>query len=665
MCGIAGWVSTVPARLGPESAELAQQMGLALRHRGPDDSGLWLDTPADPTRAGGCVLAFRRLSIVDLAGGHQPMGNEDGQVQVVFNGEIYNHLELRAQLQAAGHRFATHADTEVLVHGWEQWGTDLLPKLNGMFDLAIWDGRQRSLLLARDRFGKKPLFVGVADDGHTLVFASELSAVMRHPAVDRSVDPRGLWSLLVLDYVASPRSILREVHTLEPGSFWLWQAPATHEHQQRPVITQGLWHAPQAVDPQLAALPLPEALAELDRRLLKATERRLMADVPLGIFLSGGIDSSLVAWYAAQLRPAGQLDTFAIGFEDATFDESGHARTVAQHLGTRHHERILTADQALALVPWVLDRLDQPLADPSIIPTTFLCQFAREQVTVALGGDGGDEWFLGYPTFGAHKLAVLWDRLGLGLLQPLAAKTVGLLPVSAGNWSLEQQAKRFVRGLAEPVALRHFAWIGGLAGREATALLHPDVRASLARDDTAASPRRPEPAEVLAESWRQWRDHSRDDLDALAALYARFYLADGVLQKVDRASMLHSLEARAPLLDPDVVALARALPSSAKLHGRTTKWALRELARTKLPPVITQRPKKGFGVPLAGWLRGPLRGWMTDVLAPAAVAQTGLLDTAAVQRLVDEHLTQRADHRKPLWALLGLMTWLNRQRSAV
>lgn len=658
MCGIAGWVSTVPERLHGDAIPLAERMAQQLRHRGPDDSGIFLDVPDNSDQLGGCVLAFRRLSIVDLGGGHQPMGNEDGQVQVVFNGEIYNHLELRKELEAAGHRFASHADTEVLVHGWEQWGTALLPRLNGMFDLAIWDGHKRSLLLARDRFGKKPLFVAAADGGKTLVFATELQAVRAHPAVDGAVDPRGLWSLLTLDYIASPRSILKQVHTLEPGSFWLWQAPQGHGQA---VLTQGQWYAPAPVDAQLAALPEKEALAELDRRLLRATERRLMADVPLGIFLSGGIDSSLVAWYAAQLRPAGDLDTFAIGFEDKSFDESSHARTVARHLGTRHHERVLSAEQALALVPWVLERLDQPLADPSIIPTAFLCQFARERVTVALGGDGGDEWFLGYPTFGAHKLAALWDRLGLGLLQPLAAKTVGMLPVSSGNWSLEQQAKRFVAGLAEPVAQRHFAWIGGMPAAQAGQLLHPDLQQALLQEDLSPGPRRPEPAEVLAETWRQWRLFGRDDLDALAPLYARFYLADGVLQKVDRASMLHSLEARAPLLDPEVVALARALPSRSKLRGGTTKWALRQLAQNKLPAEITARPKKGFGVPLSEWLRGPLKGWMTDTLSEKALAETGLINALGAQKLIADHLARRADHRKPLWALLGLMTWLQRQ----
>ena len=659
MCGIAGLVSVRPERLdGNANARVAVMRDL-LHLRGPDDKGLWRDpvATADIAERGGCILGFARLSIVDLTGGHQPMGNEDGSVQIVFNGEIYNHLELRQELIALGHQFATRADTEVLVHGWEQWGTEVLGRCNGMFDLAIWDGNRRHLLLARDRFGKKPLFVGVADHGHTLVFATELAAVRAHPAISDAIDPHGLLSLLVLDYVASPRSILRDVHTLEPGSFWLWQA-----NRGAPILTQGLWQPPTAPDALLAQLDEKAALAELQLRLIKAVDRRLMAEVPLGIFLSGGIDSSLVAWAAAQVRSAADIDTFAIGFDDNSFDEADHARAVAKHLGTRHHERMLVAEKSLSLVPEVLAALDQPLADPSILPTWFLCGFAREKVTVALGGDGGDEWFLGYPSFAGHRVGRWADRLGVSMLHKPLQAMVNLWPVSHQNWSLDYQAKRFVTGLGQPPSLRHFAWIGGLPIAQALALLHPDVRKSLAQSEQAQGPGRADLALQLDQTWQAWRLPARDDFDALAGLYARYYLADGVLQKVDRASMAHSLEARAPLLDPDFVQLARALPTRFKLRGRTSKWALRQIAADKLPATIVARPKKGFGVPLGAWLRGPLRSWLHDVLAPERLERGGLLDVAAVQRLLVEHDTGKVDHRKALWALASFAAWRQRSR---
>lgn len=659
MCGIAGLVSVRQERVDPFAVARVAAMRDLLHHRGPDDRGIWRDPvlAEDVAVQGGCVLGFARLSIVDLAGGHQPMGNEDGAVQIVFNGEIYNHLELRRQLQAAGHTFATRSDTEVLVHGWEEWGTSLLQRCNGMFDLAIWDGHRRQLLLARDRFGKKPLFVGVCDHGDTLVFGTELAAVRAHPAVDDTIDPHGLLSLLVLDFVAAPRSMLRQVHAVEPGAFWLWSA-----NGGKPILTQGLWHPPRPADLDLAPADPAAAQAELQRLLVVATERRLMAEVPLGIFLSGGIDSSLVAWAAAQVRSAGDIDTFAIGFDDPSFDEASHARAVARHLGTRHHERVLTAEKSLSLVPEVLSRLDQPLADPSIVPTWFLCGFAREKVTVALGGDGGDEWFLGYPSFAGHRVGKACDAVGVSLLHRPLQAMVDRLPVSHKNWSLDYQAKRFVTGLGQPIALRHFAWIGGWPIDRARGLLSGDARAALTSQDDSAGPARPDLALHMDQTWQAWRLPARDDYDALAGLYARYYLADGVLQKVDRASMAHSLEARAPLLDPDLVAFARALPTHHKLRGRTAKWALRQLAADKLPADIVQRPKKGFGVPLGAWLRGPLQGWMRDVLAEHRVRQSGLLDAQVVTHLIDEHVAGKVDHRKVLWALLTFEAWRQRPR---
>lgn len=657
MCGIAGWVSTVPARFADADRTLTR-MRDRLTHRGPDDAGNFIDLPANMESLGGAALGFRRLSIIDLSGGHQPMANEDGTVWIVFNGEIYNHLELRDELVAAGHVFANHSDTEVLLHGWEQWQEALLPRLNGMFDLAIWDQNRRELLLARDRHGKKPLFVGVLDGGRTLIFGSELSAVAAHPAVQPEVDLHGLASLFTFDYVASPRSLLRHVHTLEPGQFWRWQLP----ERGAPTLHVDTYVGPTRPDERLSHLSEAEMLRELDGRLQGAVDRRLMADVPLGIFLSGGIDSSLIAAYAARLRRPGDLDTFSIGFADKRFDESGHARTVAQFLGTRHHERILTPETALDALPQLLSRMDQPLADPSILPTWFLAQFARERVTVALGGDGGDEWFLGYPTFFAHDVGRLCDLLGVSKMHGVLAAVARRLPTSHGYMSLDFQIKRFVAGLGQVEGMRHVTWIGGVPSHGLPQLLSADALATIRqpRESAMAGHRDASLDAQVQDVWREWRQAGRDDMDALAGLYARFYLGDGVLQKVDRASMLNSLEVRAPLLDPAVVELAHALPTRMKLRGRETKRILRTLAEKQLPAEIVRRPKRGFAVPIGQWLRGPLRGFLTDALAPARLQRLPYLNAPGIQRLIQEHLDGVADHRKPLWALLCLTSWTDR-----
>lgn len=657
MCGIAGFVTVRPDRAGPTWQPVLTAMQDAIAHRGPDDHGQYWDSPlpAQIGQKGACALGFRRLSIVDLAGGHQPMGNEDGSVHVVFNGEIYNHAELRRELLTLGHTFATHSDTEVLVHGWEAWGEALLPRCNGMFDLAIWDGRQRTLLLARDRYGKKPLFVGVADGGDTLVFGSELSAVRRHPAVSQQVSAQGLLSLFALDYLATPWSVLQDVHTLQPGELWRWQV----QPDSPPQLTRRRWHIHGRVDAALAGLTDAQALDALERTLDAAVARRLMADVPLGVFLSGGIDSSVVTALAARHRPAHALDTFSIAFDDPSFDESAHADVVARHLGTRHHVQLVDAAGCLALVPELLCKLDQPLADASLIPTYALARFARQTVTVALGGDGGDEAWLGYPTFAAEQVARLAVLAGGRRWSPRLLHLLERLPVSESNWGLDQQLRRFVSGLTEPTERRHFAWIGGLPLGPAAHLLHPDVRRML----LVADRDRQGIDTLLADAWAEALALAPDTQTALGHLYGRFYLGDGVLQKVDRATMLVGLEARAPLLDPAVMELAASLPVRMKVRGRSNKWLLRRLAGRLLPDSIVARKKKGFGVPLSAWLRGPLRAYLTDQLAAPRLAQTGLLDVPTCQRVVEEHLQRKADHRKTLWALLCLMGFLDRQRA--
>jgi asparagine synthase (glutamine-hydrolysing) len=630
MCGITGFVHSHDSS-SADPAILARMMD-AIAHRGPDDEGTWSSE--------GAWLGHRRLSIIDVAGGHQPIAGEDGRVVVVFNGEIYNHRDLQEELQARGHTFATRSDTEVLVHLWEESGPAMLSRLEGMFAIALWDARDRTLFLARDRMGKKPLFWGLFDG--ELVFGSELRALLAHPAVPRRVDPDALYRYLTLDYVPAPRSILAGVRKVVPGGFVRWSGGEPEE---------GRWFD-LVPTPGSGPTKPDEAAAELWTTLRRAVDRRLESEVPLGVFLSGGIDSTAVLAAMAQGRDPATIDTFTIGFEDPSYDESGPARAVAKALGTRHHERILSGSTAASLVQRVASIADEPLADPSLLPTHLLARFAREHVTVALSGDGGDELFYGYPTFTvdrAGRRAARW--LPGPVRRSWLPRAVAHLPRSDRDMSLDFRLGRFARGLRFPATDRHFAWIGGFAPETALDLLSPDASSSLAG-------RAAEPYPDVA-AWRA-ACGGGEDLPTIACLYARLYLGEGVLAKVDRASMAVALEVRAPLLDSEVVGLALTLSPSLNLVGRTTKALLRRMLRGRIPDAILRRPKKGFGVPLARWLRTDLRSLLDEHLAPSKIAREGYFRPEAVSRLVAAHLSGAANVRKELYSLLVFELWLSR-----
>jgi asparagine synthase (glutamine-hydrolysing) len=628
MCGIAGFVRREGSH--PADREVLSRMTRCLAHRGPDDEGAWT--------GGGAHLGHRRLSIIDLAGGKQPIASEDGRVVVVFNGEIYNHHELREELLARGHVFATRSDTEVLVHLWEDEREAMLGRLNGMFAIALWDGRDRTLLLARDRMGKKPLYWGLFDG--ELVFGSELRAMMAHPSVPRQVDPAALYRFLTLDYVPTPYAILKHVHKVEPGGWVLFNEGAARE---------GLYTDLRRPATPLA-LPPADAAAMVWETLRKATQARLESEVPLGVFLSGGIDSTAVlAAMAADVDPS-RIRTFTVGFQDKSYDESAAARETARHFGTEHHERVLTGAEARALVPQVAAIADEPLADYSLLATHLLCRFAREHVTVALSGDGGDELFFGYETF-RYDRAARWAAAVLpGWVRRRALPwAVGRMPVSDRDLGLDYKAGRFVRGLKYGRFERHMSWVGGFDPGEARGVLHPDVASAVGTDEAY-----PDVAGRLArcEGW--------PDLPALAYLYSRLYLQDGVLVKVDRASMAVALEVRSPFLDPEMVRLAFALPPDLSLSGGTTKALLRRMLAGKVPPSVLGRPKKGFGVPLARWLREDLAGLVDEHLAPGKLAREGYFRPEVVQSLVDQHRSGRANRRKEIWSLLVFELWLSR-----
>lgn len=627
MCGIAGIVT--PQAGSPDSPPISpytiRAMTEAIAHRGPDADGFF--------EAPGVALGHRRLKVIDLEGGVQPMSDRDETVWVTYNGEIYNHAALRRELETKGRAFRSHCDTEVLVHGYLEWGaTELLDRIDGMFAFAIWDARTRRTVLARDRMGQKPLFYAFLPDG-TLVFASELKGVLAHPGVDLAVDEAGLAAYLTFEYLPGDLSIVEGVRKLAPGTWLSFEAGEP---------TQSCYWDIPFVD-----APRPEHAVERFTELFdRAVSRRLMADVPLGVFLSGGLDSSSVAASVVRQRSAANVKTFSIGFEEQSYDESSMARMVADHLGTEHHERIFTADAMQDVLPQVASVLDEPFGDASLLPTYLLSAFAREQVTVALGGDGADELLLGYPTFFADASARLYSRLP-GVARQAFRGFGRALPVSTKNFSLDFKLNSFLRAADAPSAWRHPLWLGSVIPGSDDDPLHPDLRAA---HPTAA---------VLDFVGGLYEvPETQAHLQRLSYQYCRSYLAEDILHKVDRASMAVSLEARSPFLDRALVEYIASLPPSLKLEQPSKgKAILKRAMRERIPSAVIDRPKKGFGIPVAAWLKGPLNPLVDDLLGERRLSSAGYFDAARVRRLVDEHRRNERNHRKVLWTLLSFELW--------
>ncbi len=594
--------------------------------RGPDGEGRWTGKKGDWNVA----LGHRRLAIVDLEGGAQPMGTPDGAAHITYNGELYNFHDLRSPLERQGVSFRTRSDTEVLLHHVASRGPAGLDALDGMFAFALWDARSGKLLLARDRAGIKPLYYATLPDGG-LVFASELTALLQHPAVARKLSPRGLQSYFFSDYFHPPHTLVEGVSKLAPGEYVEWQDGRLSE--PRAFWRLAFGQAPPGSPQELAR----QTWEHLDR----AVERQLMADVPLGVFLSGGIDSSCVA-VLAQQRSKLRLKTFSIAFEDPTFDESAHARVMARAIGSEHVEERLSVANLLDVVDVALSRLDEPLADPSYLPTFLLSRLASQHVKVVLGGDGGDELFGGYPTYKAHAYARVARWLPLRA-RPLQAVVEGLRERDRYQ-SLEWKLKRFILRWDDEPLRRHLRWMSNL-----------DL------DDLGRG--LPITAGVLPSPLDGEFADTRDWLNRLLALDFSTYMPGSVLTKVDRASMAHGLEVRPPLLDNEMIDWAFSIPSSLKLHGGTTKYLLKLAARGHLPEDIIRRPKKGFGIPLRSWIRGPMRHRVTRALEPSPLCDSGLLDRGAFQRWAQMSAERRGDHSKALWALVVLDEWLRREWS--
>jgi asparagine synthase (glutamine-hydrolysing) len=610
MCGICGIVSAS----GPADPDRLARMSAKLRHRGPDSDGAFLEGPVG--------LAARRLAIIDLQTGDQPIANEDGSVHVVQNGELYNYPELRAELERAGHRFRTRGDTEVLVHLYEQEGLAFARRLRGMFAVALWDATRRRLVLARDRYGIKPLYYQANAEGFE--FASELRSLPRG-----EIDLDALEAFLAFNSIPAPLTIFREARKLPPGHVLVWENGNVNlERYARP--------APVPVE-ELREDDEAELLEELRSRLRDSVRAHLLADVPVGVLLSGGIDSAALTALAAQ-ETAEPVRTFSIGFEERSFDELADARLVADRYGTLHRELVLRPDAAL-LLPALAEAFDEPFADSSALPTYLVSQLAAEDVKVALSGEGGDELFGGYYTYVADLLAAR-----TGGLAALASPLVERLPTSTGRASFDYKAKRFVRGAQLPPLERHHAW---------KEIFSADARAELTGHRSEF-----DPVDLYRERYAETA--GAEPLARLQDVDLGIYLVDDLLVKTDRASMAHSLEARVPFLDPVVTNFALGLPARHRVRGLRKKVLLRKAISPLVPSRIVRGKKRGFSIPAAAWLRGELEPFARETLSADTLRRQGYFRPEAVTALIDRHVAGQEDLSRQLWGLLAFTLWHER-----
>jgi asparagine synthase (glutamine-hydrolysing) len=623
VCGICGLVSAN----GPSDRGLLDEMNDTLFHRGPDSGGVFVEN--------GAGIAARRLAIIDLQTGDQPLTNEDGSVAVVQNGEIYNYRELRGGLESKGHRFRTQGDTEVLAHLYEEHGTRFAEHLRGMFAVAIWDAKRSRLVLARDRFGIKPLYY--RSKHGSLAFASELKALLRLPGFSREVDHEAVEAFLAFSFVPAPLSIFRDARKLPPGSVLIW------DEDERDVTIERYARPRPADAGELRGESEDELAEELRERLRDSVRAHLIADVPVGVLLSGGIDSCTLAALASE--SAGRVSTFTIGFDDRAFDERDLARLVAERYGTDHHELLVRPDAA-ELLPALSSAFDEPFADSSAIPTYLVSQLARRHVKVALSGEGGDEFFGGYNYYAGHRLA-----RGLAPAARLLRPLVERLPTSTGKASsFDWRAKRFVRSANLSTLDRHYAWKSVFTPEERAELVETDPRPAL------------DPVEILRPHYAD--TEGAEELARVMGVDLAVFLVDDMLVKTDRASMAHSLEARVPLLDPEVAELALALPSRLKVKGLSKKRLLRRAVEPFLPREILEGEKRGFVPPIGRWLNEDLRELTREVLSPGNLRRQGFFRPEAAERLLADHAARRADNSRKIWALLTFSLWHERYGSA-
>ena len=632
MCGITGAVWTDAGE--PIERATLKRMTDALAHRGPDDEGAYTSHLAAHTYSGalaGVALGFRRLSIIDVATGAQPLSNEDGTVWIVFNGEIYNYRTLRKRLEGSGHTFRTAGDSETLVHLYEDEGIDFLRHLEGMFSLALWDANHRQLILARDRLGKKPLVY--RQEPERLLFASELKSILEVPGVPREIDPAAIDEYLTYQYVPHPNTIFRGIRKLPPGHY------AVYRDRQLHVASYWNPDFTKEID-----RPAAEYRDELRTSLTAAVEKRLQSDVPLGAFLSGGVDSSIVVGLMSKLVKE-PVRTFSIGFPVAEFDETSYARQVAEQLGTVHQEFRVEPD-ALEILPKLVWHYDEPFADSSAVPTYYVSKMTRQQVTVALTGDGGDELFAGYPRYRAVEIGGWVDHLPAAAKKFLAAEFWQRLPSGVRQKSYSRRLKRLLGALASPAERRYFDWVSIFNEARRGELYDAEFIARLPDSD---------PFDFLAAAFA--RSKGRDRITATSLADLTTYLPCDILTKVDIASMANSLECRQPFLDHRLVELAAAMPMKLKYRYGRGKRILKEVFGDLLPASIWRRKKMGFGVPLGHWFRHELRDFARDALLDSRALNRGYFRAEAVRNLLEDHQAGRYDHSYRLWALLVLELW--------
>jgi asparagine synthase (glutamine-hydrolysing) len=624
MCGIAGF--TTFGSTAVDRKTTIDSMCAQIIPRGPDGHGRHLDDHI--------TLGHRRLSIIDIEGGSQPMSTEDGRFHIVYNGETYNYVELRAELEKKGLSFSTQSDTEVILKLIAREGPQGLAKVNGMFAFALWDRNERSLLIARDRIGIKPLYY--ATNRGNLIFASEMKALLQHPDLSRHLDSSAIAKYFAYNYIPAPHTAFKDIHKLEPGTYAVFTEDAGLQKHL-------YWDIPLS-DRPISTATIDECSEELLVLLQDAVSKRLRSDVPVGVFLSGGIDSSAITALAARAS-SNRISTFSVGFDESSYDESPYALQVAQMYNTDHHHQVLSARDALDMLPTVSGILDEPFGDASILPTYLLSRYTAGHVKVALGGDGGDELFLGYPSFQAHKIMNSLSVLPVGWRDGLV-RMARRLPISHRYASAEYLLQQFFKGAGISPEIRFMLWMASYGNDERRSLFSEDLKASLRRtnvfDDVIGYVR---------------QSGLVRDLERLQYLCMKLYLQDDILVKVDRASMANSLEVRVPFLDHGVVEFVATIGDAYKLKGLSSKHILKRTFRDLLPPSIIKRRKAGFMIPLASWLSNELRDLVEDVCSEDRIKREGLFDPGYVRFMLDAHFSKKRDFRKMIWVLLTFQLW--------
>jgi asparagine synthase (glutamine-hydrolysing) len=621
MCGITGFIN---ANGEAVNTAVAEKMNAAIIHRGPDEDGFYIHENV--------ALAMRRLAIIDLAGGQQPIHNPDKTAWIVFNGEIYNYRELRADLEKDGAQLYTKSDTEVVLHLYDRYGVDCLQYLRGMFALAIWDTRDDSLFIARDRVGKKPLLYSHQPNGD-LIFGSEFTALLKHPAISREIDYEAIHHYLSYICVPAPLTVYKQIRKLEPGHWLRWK--------NGEIETKRYWLPDFSEKLDISE---DEAQDEVLRILRESVRLRMISEVPLGAFLSGGVDSSAVVALMAE-ESSQPVKTFSIGFDEQDYSELKYAKKVAEHVGAEYHEFIVKPN-AMEVLPTLVEHYGEPYADSSAIPTYYVSKETRKHVTVALNGDGGDESFGGYERYSAMRLAERYKRYPAILRKPFVEFPLSLLPTPDGRQNRLRRAKRFVEAAALPKTTRYLNWVSGTSPQLKQELYTEEFKRATADFHTK---------KILDE----WFDKANGIgvLDASLMTDQQTYLPNDLLVKVDIASMAVSLEARSPFLDHHLIEFAAKLPENIKVSGLDTKTLLKKITAKLVPPEVVYRRKMGFGVPVGYWLRNEMKDFLYEILLSEKSLNRGIFKPAAIKDLIQQHVSGREDHTFPVWTLLMLELW--------